>query len=133
MSLNEINDSSKSLTHQKNEALKTKSSTKQNFVKSPISLNKPIPSIPKNLNKENFKNLDWKKTFNSDEKKFLNYLLHLKPVQGDCIEEKHATWWIKNFGIEKIKIALQVYWQQQSKFKNSYANEASSICQASFK
>ncbi|KIC70791.1 hypothetical protein [Candidatus Protochlamydia amoebophila] len=36
---------------------------------------------------------------------------------GDPIEKKRATRWIKNFGIEKIKIALQIYWQQVEKAK----------------
>ncbi len=43
--------------------------------------------------------------------------MSITPAIGNPIEEKHATWWIKHFGIDKIKTALQVYWQQVDKSK----------------
>jgi hypothetical protein len=65
-------------------------------------LTRPLPT----------KNKDWSAKFSAEEKVFLQYLLDLKPEVGDGIEKDHATWWIKQFGIEKIKTALQVYWQR---------------------
>lgn len=58
---------------------------------------------------------DGTKEFSEKEKKFLKYLLLLKPEEGELIEEKHATWWIKTFGIEKIEKAILVYRQQVEK------------------
>lgn len=62
---------------------------------------------------------DWSEHFSLEEKKFLSYMLKIIPEKGSLIEEKHATWWIKHFGIAKIKTALQVYWQQVEKAKKS--------------
>jgi len=59
-----------------------------------------------------YKEKDWSAKFTSEQKTFLNYLLNIKPEIGDPIEKNHATWWIKHFGVEKIKIAIQVYWQR---------------------
>lgn len=53
--------------------------------------------------------------FNEEEKKCLRYLLSYKPVQGEALCEKEATWWIKSFGVTKVKNALQVYAQQVDK------------------
>lgn len=61
--------------------------------------------------------LDHSLIFTIEQKKFLNYLLKLKPEIGEAITKETATWWIKHFGIEKIKIALKVYWQQVDKAK----------------
>lgn len=71
------------------------------------------------LCKRSNRKTDWKNDFTSEGKKFLSYLLRFQPEKGDLIEEKHATWWIKHFGIEKIKIALQVYRQQVEKAKKN--------------
>ncbi|CUI18055.1 conserved hypothetical protein (plasmid) [Candidatus Protochlamydia naegleriophila] len=62
---------------------------------------------------------NWSENFSVEEKKFLAYLLKIIPEKGSLIEEKHATWWIKHFGIAKIKTALQVYWQQVEKAKKN--------------
>lgn len=51
------------------------------------------------------------------EKKYFHTLLNIRPERGEAIEKDHATWWIKHFGIEKVKIALLVYWQQVEKAK----------------
>jgi hypothetical protein len=57
---------------------------------------------------------------NEDEKKYLDNLLNYKPVLGDSIPEREATWWVKSYGIAKIKTAVQVYIQQVEKsLKNS--------------
>jgi len=60
---------------------------------------------------------DWKASFTVEERKFLAFLLSIIPAVGDRIKEEHATWWIKSFGIDKIKVALQVYQQQVEKAK----------------
>jgi hypothetical protein len=52
---------------------------------------------------------------NEDEKKYLDSLLSYKPVLGDPIPEREATWWVKVYGIAKIKTAVQVYMQQVEK------------------
>ena len=70
----------------------------------PIS---PLKSSPKER--------DWSKKYTDEQKQFLDYLLNIKPEIGDPVEKDHATWWIKKFGVEKINIALQVYWQQVEK------------------
>ena len=62
---------------------------------------------------------DWSLTFSNEQKKFLLFLLNIKPEKGDPIEKNTAMWWIKHFGIDKIKIALQVYWQQVDKAKTN--------------
>ncbi|WP_068470655.1 hypothetical protein [Candidatus Protochlamydia phocaeensis] len=110
LSVSEINDRSESMTFQ-NEIQKRKATG--NIIK-PSSLNS---QTTKKDFKKPYKKPDWKESFNSEEQKFLSYLLRLHPEKGDPIEENHATWWIKHFGIEKIKIALQVYWQQVEKAK----------------
>jgi hypothetical protein len=57
---------------------------------------------------------------NEDEKKYLDNLLSYKPVLGEPIPEREATWWVKAYGIAKIKTAVQVYIQQVEKsLKNS--------------
>jgi hypothetical protein len=57
---------------------------------------------------------------NEDEKKYLDNLLSYKPVLGEPIPEREATWWVKVYGIAKIKTAVQVYIQQVEKsLKNS--------------
>jgi hypothetical protein len=57
---------------------------------------------------------------NEDEKKYLDNLLSYKPVLGEPIPEREATWWVKAYGIAKIKTAVQVYMQQVEKsLKNS--------------
>jgi hypothetical protein len=57
---------------------------------------------------------------NEDEKKYLDNLLSYKPVLGEPIPEREATWWVKVYGIAKIKTAVQVYMQQVEKsLKNS--------------
>lgn len=62
-------------------------------------------------------NFDWTNGLSEKEKKFLKYLLSLKPTEGESIQEKHATWWIKEFGVEKIETAILVYRQQVEKAK----------------
>ncbi len=66
-------------------------------------------------------NLDLKLGFTPEEKKFLAFLLSIIPEKGDPIEKKHVTWWIKDFGIEKIKVVIQVYEQQVGKSKKDSA------------
>ena len=121
MNINEVADKASSLTFQKEDQL----SKKQSIKLSKSKTNEPSVS-PKFLNDQNFVKKerkqteqipDWKSYFTSEEKKFLAYLLSLIPAIGNRIEEKHATWWIKSFGMDKIKIALQVYWQQVEKSK----------------
>jgi hypothetical protein len=53
--------------------------------------------------------------FNEDEKKCLRYLLNYVPAKGEKIPETEATWWIKEFGVAKVKTAMQVYAQQVEK------------------
>ena len=115
MFLNEVNDKGQSVTFQKEE----EQSIKINLTKAKNETSpNPLNSSEKNFRKAN-QQPDWKKTFTSEEKKFLSYLLRIQPEKGNPIEEKHATWWIKHFGIEKIKLALQVYWQQVEKSKQN--------------
>jgi hypothetical protein len=123
MFINEVNDSA-SLTFQKEkkqEKVQLTRSIKENEYKTSPQTIKTASSHYQKANDSRFKKLnseqDWKMAFTSEEKKFLAFLLSLIPATGDKIEEKHATWWIKHFGIEKIKIALQVYWQQVEKAK----------------
>jgi len=52
---------------------------------------------------------------NEEDKKCLRYLLSYKPVRGESLCERESTWWIKSFGVAKVKIALQVYTQQVDK------------------
>jgi DNA-binding Lrp family transcriptional regulator len=59
--------------------------------------------------------------FNEDEKKCLRYLLNYIPAKGEKIPETEATWWIKEFGVAKVKTAMQVYAQQVEKASKSSA------------
>lgn len=125
MNINEVNDSA-SLTFQKEEE-QEKIYKKQSIKETQQEIKPSQPIIKtsyskhqkthKQTSRKSNQEQDWKQTFTSDEKKFLASLLGLIPAVGDKIEEKHATWWIKHFGIDKIKIALQVYWQQVEKAK----------------
>lgn len=62
---------------------------------------------------------DWSLTFSKEEKDYLAFLLKIVPEVGESISLNTATWWIKNFGKEKIEIALKVYWEQVTKAKNN--------------
>lgn len=123
LSINEVNDSA-SMTFQKEEEL-GKTQQKQSIKENQQEINpSQIKTFSHNQQKTHNRSIkksnkeqDWKTTLTSEEKKFLAFLLSLILAIGDKIEEKHATWWIKNFGIEKIKVALQVYWQQVEKAK----------------
>lgn len=80
----------------------------------PVATQTIAPSLP---SKPKTNEKDWSAKFTGEQKSFLDYLLNIQPAIGDPIEKNHATWWIKSFGIEKIKIAIQVYWQQVEKAK----------------
>jgi hypothetical protein len=113
LSISEINDKHVSVTFKKEE---------ENELNQSKHLLKPSFHNVKNFKKEFKKSnqkFDWEKVFSSKEKVFLTYLLRIQPEKGDPIKESHATWWIKHFGIEKIKTALQVYWQQIDKAKKN--------------
>lgn len=62
---------------------------------------------------------DWSFDFSTEQKEFLSYLINLKPERGEPIAQNTATYWIRHFGIEKIRIALQVYWQQVEKARKN--------------
>ena len=96
----------------KNEDTNTKTSAKTSL---------PIEEVKdkRSLTHSKKKKKDWSQGFSQEEKGYLDYLLIIKPERGDPIEKNNATWWIKHFGIEKIKTALQVYWQQVSKAKEN--------------
>jgi hypothetical protein len=117
MIVNEVNDKRESLTFQKEE--KILNNKDQQKIGEDRVATKPITAKSFKDQKLNGSkpDSDWKSSFTSEEKKFLTFLLKIIPEKGDPIQEKHATWWIKTFGIEKIKIALQVYWQQVEKAK----------------
>jgi hypothetical protein len=119
MNINEVNDQRASMTFRKEKDFHNKTpshaiANEIQFVKS----HKKTSSIH-HASKNATQQQNWASSFSSEEKKFLAFLLKLQPDKGDRIEEKHATWWIKSFGIEKIKIALQVYWQQVEKAKKN--------------
>ena len=121
--VNEVNDKRASMTFQKEERDNTQKKEVKEFLSikdqtQSLFSSKPLDSETKTLKKSNSQ-IDWKETFTAEEKKYLSYLLRVKPEIGDSIEEKHATWWIKNFGVEKVKIALLVYWQQVDKSKKN--------------
>jgi hypothetical protein len=115
LSLNEVNDNDESVTFQESKETK-EIQGRECLEKATKKLSSNPQRIKTNLKKFD-KQPDWKELLTSEEQKFLSYLIRLHPEKGDPIEEKHATWWIKHFGIEKIKIALQVYWQQVEKAK----------------
>jgi hypothetical protein len=114
-SLNEVNDEGKSVTFQKEEE---KNKIQEKELEKESMMQPPTSNPQRDFKKPN-KEIDWKEAFTPEEKKYLAYLLRIIPEKGEPIEEKHATWWIKHFGIEKIKTALQVYWQQVEKAKKS--------------
>lgn len=62
---------------------------------------------------------DWSFDFSTEQKEFLSYLINLKPERGENIAQNTATYWIRHFGIEKIRTALQVYWQQVEKARKN--------------
>jgi hypothetical protein len=76
-------------------------------------------TINESLKREGALTHDWSLTLSKDENLFLEELLAIKPYQGKPIEKNSATWWIKSFGIEAIKTAVEVYWQRVQ-----YAREA---------
>ena len=123
MFVNEVNDNDASMTFQKNQ---NQTDSQKNKTHNLNSRNKEfdLPSLKSqkpinNAFKKSKDQIDWKESFSLEEKKFLSYILNLKPEKGNPIEEKHATWWIKQFGVQKIKIAIQVYWQQVEKARKN--------------
>lgn len=66
-----------------------------------------------------FKVTDWSVTFSIEEKKYFDFLLKIVPEKGNSIRPDAATYWIRKFGIEKIKVALKVYWQQVERAKKT--------------
>ena len=83
---------------------------------------KKFPNNTKNTSKispSTSKINDWSLTFSTDQKKYLNFLLKIIPEKGNQITKNAATWWIKHYGIEKTKTALQVYWQQVERAKKT--------------
>ena len=119
--INEVNDKHESVTFQEEEKILNEQEPKKASIgKREGQSIKPKAYKNQETVKKEFRlkqNPDWKSYFTSEEKKFLTFLLSIIPAIGGRIEEKHATWWIKHFGIDKIKIALQVYWQQVEKAK----------------
>jgi hypothetical protein len=120
LTVNEITDKREPVTFQK-KGFST--NAKEVVKKSDKSV--PTPKLTQSIEtaaikksfKKSTKTFDWTSAFSSEENKFLAYLLRIKPEKGDFLEEKRVKWWIKDFGIDKIKIALQVYWQQVEKSK----------------
>jgi hypothetical protein len=114
----EVNDSNESVTFQKEkEDLSKKESKEVISNKVEVQSSNTPSSTSQESNKKLKQNSDWKVYFTSEEKKFLATLLSIIPEMGERIEERHATWGIKHFGIDKIKVALQVYRQQVEKAK----------------
>jgi len=60
------------------------------------------------------KKKDWSAEFSEEQKALLSELLSIVPASGPSIEEDHATWWIKHFGMEAVKTAVAVYLQRVS-------------------
>lgn len=114
--VNEIND--KSVTFQKKEiqTISQKDTKKEEAARRNSNELNPNCQTPQ---QKKASSSDWKALFTVEERKFLTFLLSIVPAKGKSIEEKHATWWIKHFGIAKIEVALQVYWQQVDKAKKN--------------
>ncbi|MBS0272771.1 MAG: hypothetical protein JSR85_09065 [Proteobacteria bacterium] len=114
MNVNEVNDG-ESVTFQKEIQVANKEESKKEEA-AKQKLNEPSSNHQASCQKKRT-SPDWKASFTEEERKFLAFLLSIIPAKGESIEEKHATWWIKHFGIAAINVALQVYWQQVGKAK----------------
>ena len=62
---------------------------------------------------------DWSFNFSEEEKRFFSHLINTKPPIGTPIQPDNASWWIKKFGIEKVKVALSVYGKQVNKARKN--------------
>jgi hypothetical protein len=55
-----------------------------------------------------------------EEKKYFDQLVKFMPSKGDKLDQKSVSWWIKTYGIERVKKAVLVYnLQVEKSLKNS--------------
>lgn len=89
-------------------------------ISTPTTTHQPIETKKQQQKSQtcsSFQSPDWSLSFSEEQKEFLIHLLERKPEIGAPLTRNCCTWWIKHYGIEKIKIALQIYWQQVEKAK----------------
>ncbi|CDZ81928.1 hypothetical protein BN1013_02464 [Candidatus Rubidus massiliensis] len=63
---------------------------------------------------------DWTLTFSREEKKLYETLIAIKPLRGKPICPSTASFWIKNYGLDNVNDALEVYLNQISKVNETY-------------